>query len=1067
MRSLMFIWLLCGFVWGSAGQALDITPGNCGKIEEIADIWIKGDAAVKTDLPRWNVKDSFSGTILRVLSKGDRPEGFHAVYEFEVKREGEYAFHAALIHQGTPHASTVEYRFDSGDWEKIVPAKGSRTSWGVSNAINWESLGRQRLGTVKHTLEFRVRAKAANGFWSFMCDGIMAFDLGKQAEISGLRIESIPAPGTMADFSFNNSGNAVLGLAQLRMGDSLVSTKSFMIVPGINRLRFPLPELLGGNRYQLRISTIGDQSQPLAKLGFDIPAQPDYKPGLSIVQAAVEGTNYKIELKSPAAEAGRLSAMLFIEDKLYAVENVMVKPGQQMIAGKFSSSFLETARGRNALILFSGCPDKGYKRIAIEINPAGTVQPLPKPMNYGMFRDGDGLVHPWFIDREWRYIFDGQVYFPVGGMWCPATLINPSNDHNVIAKNLAHDLKTIKSLREYGIDDVYLNLSNPAPLWVRQAFLDMLEREKINYGYQLNGGGGCVIPSFFITRDREQSGGRWTGLVRGRYTGKRLEAELPKTYNIAGLLLVEEGSGGRERCHMLSFEDSEGKDVRHGIIDLETAADTSATRKIAVEAELPFEDGRQLIVIPLLNAKMHHVNFWDPEFRAREEKKLEWISHIRWGARMRCFIDPLRNETNMLNGTENLRQYTVHINNEFARWLEVRYGGIDELRRAWKADVADFNTASRLVPLRLEQRLLLLDPATGKAFPSDLKTSMAWLDYNDMIRETYAAHQDDLAMTIKSRVNVPVVIKSVGVAGSRINVSRKYLGFDGIGYEVYLNQGFPPEAGGGASRAQAEASTHTMWKVGTELGNSAQVGNDGVKFFKNAEDLRMMAREMSLSGVKGFYFFGIDLKPGNLWSKHNFHDFPEGMRWIQAVDQEYGKGDTKASPSSFCYPGGFCFWWWTTRWKALYDYEAIQIAQSVRLNGDEWGSNTDVLPDEFERVVINCPYPPFSLRHAPVIGKLIADGKQVIYLGGREDLGAIPGLDKYFTPEKINFSDGSSAQVLRSLPGTKVLARENGKIWALRSGNLVIVSRTPVVGTKYNRDQGFKYLGEVLRMDGQ
>jgi len=82
----------------------------------------------------------------------------------------------------------------------------------------------------------------------------------------------------------------------------------------------------------------------------------------------------------------------------------------------------------------------------------------------------------------------------------------------------------------------------------------------------------------------------------------------------------------------------------------------------------------------------------------------------------------------------------------------------------------------------------------------------------------------------------------------------------------------------------------------------------------------------------------------------------------------------------------------------------------------------------------------------------------VYYVGQRTDLGAIPALDAFFTPEIITFGDNSQAQVLNALPGAKVLAAQNGKIWALAKDSLIIVSRTPVANPKNNADDFLQYL---------
>ena len=70
------------------------------------------------------------------------------------------------------------------------------------------------------------------------------------------------------------------------------------------------------------------------------------------------------------------------------------------------------------------------------------------------------------------------------------------------------------------------------------------------------------------------------------------------------------------------------------------------------------------------------------------------------------------------------------------------------------------------------------------------------------------------------------------------------------------------------------------------------------------------------------------------------------------------------------------------------------------------------------------------------------------------------GPEGFFTEETIRFADGSTAQVLKPLPGAVVLAAENGRAWALRAGNLTIVSRTPDKPPVNRADDFLRYLSE-------
>jgi hypothetical protein len=1042
-----------------AEPALPLTPKTCKDITQVAEIWINGVTPVQTNIGTDKCANSFSGKILRILSRKPDKKEFLVKYKFESKKAGTYKFYAALIHQGTSYASPVKYRFDKEDWQKIIPVKGKRISWGVSTAINWESLGIKKLSAGLHTVEFRFNKKARNGNWSFMCDGIIGLrqDAKKKIKIDRITVNSKPQPGKPVSVKVIVSGDSQSTTAVLSLGKQTISSLPVFLQNGSNKFSLPLPKYLGANNYQLTLHSISDSKQIYGQCILTIPVAPSVTiPGV-LKDTQVQGNRYTIAFAFPLKDDAIICCFLSINQKVYAVEVIRAKKGQSRLTGKFSKQFVKTAAGRTVKLVFYACPGIKSNKLSLACKFPGSSQPLPKPINYGIFVDRYGLSHPWYMNHRYQYIFDGKIYFPVGGMWCPSTLISRSVNPAIIKKHIEHDQKTLDNILKFGLNDVYLNLSHVAPLWVRQYFIDMLERKGINYGYQLNGGGKHKIPAFFITRDKPKGGKRWQGLIHGQYSDGKITARLPKSYKALGFLIIPD-TATPDKCFMVSFKDSEGKDTRHHIIDLETAQNYQKIRPVSVKVNLPLANGSKVIIVPLLESKMHHSNLWDPAQRKRIMERLSWIKDIQWGPRLRCFIDPLCNETNMVNSTENLRQYTSDINNDFATWLKNKYKNISRLRDNWKTKVSSFAEAARLIPLRINDKLWLCDPASGRIYKSSLKNSMAWIDYNDMIRETYAAYTDDFAIKIKSLVNIPVINKSVGVHGAKTHISRKYLGWDGTGYEIYLNQGFPPEGGGGASRAEAEASSHTMWKVGTELGHSAQVGNGGAKFFKTESDIQKIARELALSGVKGFYFFGFDLKPGRMWGNHNYHDFPTGLKWVKRIKAEYADGTKPASPSSFIYPGGYGWWWWTTRWESIYDYEQNTIPQSVRINGNEWGSNTDILPDEFKRVIINCPNPPFSIKHARKINQLIKANKNVVYLGFRNDLGIIKELDKYFTNNKVNFNDGSVAQVLKRLPDTRILAEKDGKPWAVRNRNLLIISRNPVKENKSNADTGFKYL---------
>lgn len=1041
----------------------DATPKTDPDFPKQADIWINGGTPVETNIGKHKTADSFSGTVLYKIEKQPESGEFSATYGFEAPEAGEYEFFAAIITQKRPHASPVDFRFDNDDWREVPNNPSGQPAWGVSNAVSWNPLGTVKLAAGKHTLSFRFNKRAGLGNWSFLCDGVAGFKKGgwMKSKIAGFTPPAKLVPGETATASYRQEGASFPARLLLTFaGDPVVST-AIMSRAGENSAKLALPPALPPGNYQLKLVPFDEPEQILAEAELRIERAAAALPSPARLKSvALNGTNYTL-----AFEDGKTSpvlAMAFCDGKLYGAARL------DAATGALPASLAGLAEGRKIELCFRPLPAAPGNTVTQTLTLPGKPGPLPKPVNYGEFTDRDKAVHTWFMNHDSEYIFDGERYFPVGGMWCSDTLISRDASPAAIEKNLAKDLATIKAIKAAGLDDVYLNLSTSAPTWVRQAFLDMLEREKIHYGYQLNAGGGDAIPSFFVTRDRENAPGNHRGLTRGTYASGKVTARFPVEQKLAGLLVFDPARP-EDGAKFVAFGDTVGKDMRHGIIDLETVQDFGKLREIRFPAELKTPEGGEVILIPLLEAKMHHADLWNPEKFEALKQQSNWVGGMEWGKHFRFIVDPIRNETMMTNGTENLRQYTPDINRAFAGYLKKRYGTPEALAKAWGFAPESFEQAARLIPLQTGGKLFWLDPETGAALPGGSpEQTFAWIDYQEMIRISYCALADEFAAYLKSLVNVPVVYKLVGVIGENMNTSRRYLGYDGVGFECYLNQGVPGEAHGGAARAVAEASDHTMWKVGTEVGHSAAVGNGGVKFFTDEAELRGMAENLARLGVSGFFFFGFDLKPGNLWNNHNYHDFPEGLAWAARIDREYaapGKRPVAPTPRNYVFPGGFAWWWWTTRYKAFHGYEQNLIPLSARLAGAPlaWYSSTNSLPEQFDAVIINCPRPPFSRYFADEIGRAIGSGQKVSYVGKRSDLGSIPELDKFFTDKIIRFEDGSSAQELKRLPGVKVLAEEKGTVWALRSGKLTVVSRTPDEEPKARADDYLRYLSEIER----
>ncbi|WP_419644142.1 hypothetical protein [Victivallis vadensis] len=868
------------------------------------------------------------------------------------------------------------------------------------------------------------------------------------AAAGGVRVTGANRPGGEVVLEFDSPRRGPEKI-QLLLGGRVCAEQAFEAKPGTNRQVWRLPPDLGGNAYLLRLERSGLEGKVEIASPYPVPAAIRITGGRSLPDGV------EFSLGSAVGHPVAVTVLVEIGGRVCGGETATVPAGEKRCRHRFSPELLKNAAGRDALLLLTAAP--GENTLMLPASFPGTVQPLPKPVNHGVYTDGHGRCHAWYMNHASQYIFDGAPYFPVGGMWSPRTPGNtsstpPAEPPEKVLARAAEDIAVLDRIQEHGIRDVYINLGSWAKPSQIQYFVDLLEKRGVRYGWQLNAKNGSEIPAFFITFDRKNAPRNWQGPIRSEYRRGRISFDFPREFKATGFLATD----GAGFSRLLPFRDAEGVDVRKGI-DVDDGKDFSKQREISLVAELPLAEGTPVTLIPLVAAQMRHPDLWNAAVREEIRRKFDWVGAVKWGPNFRFFVDPVVNEGNMLNATENLRQYTPEINRAFRRELERKYRTLPELCAAWRCEIPDFETAARLVPCRTGAKLLLLDPETGAVYPSEPDKSLMWFDYNELIRRSYAGLLDEVSAELKRLVCLPVVNKLVGTGVEELHISRRYCGSDGIGFEVYLNHGCAQEASGGGAVAAAAVTPHTVWKVATEAGFSARPGNGGHRFFPDEKTLSDLAGALHSMGANGFFFFGIAL-PG-IWKEHSVWDQPEKLAWLDGVRKRFVRRSPAPEPRTFLFPAGSAWWYWSDRFRALYDAPAGEIVQSLRLPDGEWAYATQVAPPESaERVILHLPRPPYSRFHAAAVRKLFASECGIVFLGGREDLGTLPEVDRFFTGRTIRFADGSTAAELKPLPGCTVLASENGRPWALRHGRVLIVSRTPVTPAQHNRNLGFLHL---------
>jgi len=365
----------------------------------------------------------------------------------------------------------------------------------------------------------------------------------------------------------------------------------------------------------------------------------------------------------------------------------------------------------------------------------------------GLFIDRDGGRHPWRTTADHVLLWDGEPYLPFGGMYCARAFWQDGDTP------LQQDRELLQTIRDAGIEDLYLNPVREVPPSRLQQVIELLEELGFRYGLQICTPPESRIEGYGVGPDRflarAEQPGRVTfpaeGLASARYVSVSAEA---------GALL---GAGS--------------VDAREGVF--------------AVEAPEAPPGGALVKLIPRASAA------WiAPEDGARTA---EYLRQLRLGPGFRMLVDPIGNEYSpprfFLPAAEAWRE-------EFAQFLGARYRRPAELAEAWGLDPAlpwSPERAARLVPLiggpagsGWADRGHVVDDGTEEVFTVDLRRSRMWWDVCEAREASLRTRLNDLCDTLKAVCDVPVVAKRHHESTSVWTSGREAGGLDGLGMESYV-----------------------------------------------------------------------------------------------------------------------------------------------------------------------------------------------------------------------------------------------------------------------------------------
>jgi len=730
-------------------------------------------------------------------------------------------------------------------------------------------------------------------------------------------------------------------------------------------------------------------------------------------------------------------------------------------------------------------------RTTITIDAPAPGRP-PILISTGTFTDKYGVPHRWHVNEAHTLFWDGEPWFPVGGMFIP------DNDWETIKAQL--DL-----LRRYGVRDIYFNVGNgmmtphtwetksDEQLRYFQRVIDYMDEIGMRYGVQTSGleAKGYAYDLMGGPDAEVLVGDNGKAVLVGRRDDKSIEGSDLLVYRRgvrdAFYLAADTQTGGVAAWGEASIE----HDERPGEQGRRRPDDHKAVR-VPLRG-LPTGKLRvSLCVAERRDGWNQNMYYWGGQFDAYAAKMRELYTKVRMGPGFRFAVDLFWNENNLQHG---FVPSDPDYRDQFAQQLRDRYTTLDTLRKAWALDDANaidsFEQAARLLPLRAIDDAktkvawaYLIDPHSKKLVRCRFAVSQFRYDLVEAIGQQVRDFHNHIADVFKEMNDVPVIFKCFsGLDWWHINdasgvqplprlhtVSERPHskgGFDGLGMESY-GVGEPMLTFMGIPAfGECEQATRTMWLVVTETGegNHQDACPSRNKLMGYTSRLgTMYANYTSLisGGAKGI--FQYYLMPGRgedaFWSDAASRD-PRQLEWLGTYGRILANAPRLADykprayyrfPGIFNPNGGLTF---SDPYRDYFNTDTLWFGDPAgKLPDGTWVLPTFSLRPRTDMYLINLENSPASLRYAEEAERAITSGQRITWIGYRKDRGTIPSVDRYYTAEFAKDDDGVEFQVLAVPPSARVIAQNKaGQNWNLIDGKLQIISKNVDTGVGWRPDR--------------
>jgi hypothetical protein len=369
-----------------------------------------------------------------------------------------------------------------------------------------------------------------------------------------------------------------------------------------------------------------------------------------------------------------------------------------------------------------------------------------RPYSWGRYVSAEATSHYWRTTDSGVLVWDGLPFAPIGAMLRTRYLDEYSSLDPEGNGDRWRELQSrTRDLADAGIQDVYLVTGARGlagvPTEAMQRVVDRLEELDLTYGIEIGGPLHAGFDGYLLGVD-------WH--LDECVPGRENVISLPPTryeYGPSALVtLYDEATGQLVGTRHAPLEHNA---VTLRIEETEETAGRSYSLHVTPMVHVPSGMGSGDVAS-------------EAAFRARKLAVCGAIEELRFGDGLRFLTNPLSGDPG-LPPASVIPAFPSTFARNFGLWLEGAYGGdLDALRDWWGvAGIPSFESAGRLVPASGPGAMPLVDVDTGQAFVFDPDSSGYWSDLEAYRQEMQADGLEDMVESIKSVVDVPVILEPV------------------------------------------------------------------------------------------------------------------------------------------------------------------------------------------------------------------------------------------------------------------------------------------------------------------